>query len=274
MTPIMNVTDLEKKYGRLTAVDKVSFGIPEGICFGLLGPNGAGKTTTIEMMEGITDPTAGTIEFRGKPIDSTFRQKVGIQFQHTALPEFITVKETLEMFSAFYPNPRPMAELISLCSLDDILERDNQKLSGGQKQRMLLALAIVPNPEIVFLDEPTTGLDPQARRNFWDLIRGIKAQGTTVVLTTHYMDEAQLLCDQVAIMDHGRMLEIDTPDKLLHKHFNGAIVRLPGRELQTENLDKTMKELLAEGSDLTGLSIHKPDLEDLFIKLTGSTLRS
>ena len=274
MADIMSVANLEKHYGAVKAVDKLSFGIPEGLCFGLLGPNGAGKTTTIEMMEGITNPSGGTILFRGQPIGAEFRKKVGIQFQHTALPEFITVKETLEMFSAFYANPRPMDELIRLCSLDDILKRDNQKLSGGQKQRMLLALAIIPRPEIVFLDEPTTGLDPQARRNFWELVRGIKAEGTTVVLTTHYMDEAQVLCDLIAIVDHGHLLELDTPDNLLTKHFQGALVRLPGREIQAENLDKTMKELLAEGTDLTGLSIHKPDLEDLFIKLTGSTLRA
>jgi ABC-2 type transport system ATP-binding protein len=274
MTDLMTVKDLEKRYGSVRAVDRISFGIPEGLCFGLLGPNGAGKTTTIEMMEGITSPTGGQILFRGLPIDKTFRQKVGIQFQSTALPEFITVKETLELFSAFYPNPRPMADLIALCSLDDILDRDNQKLSGGQKQRMLLALAIIPHPEIVFLDEPTTGLDPQARRNFWDLVRRIKAEGTTVVLTTHYMDEAQVLCDLIAIVDHGHLLELDTPANLLKKHFQGALVRLPDREIQTENLDETMKGLLAEGLDLTGLSIHKPDLEDLFIKLTGSTLRA
>lgn len=274
MANIMSVELLEKRYGNVQAVDRVSFSIPEGVCFGLLGPNGAGKTTTIEMMEGITEPTGGQILFRDKPIEQSFRQKVGIQFQSTALPEFITVKETLELFSAFYPNPRSLPELISLCSLDDIIERDNQKLSGGQKQRMLLALAIIPHPEIVFLDEPTTGLDPQARRNFWDLVGRIKAEGTTVVLTTHYMDEAQVLCDLVAIVDHGRLLELDTPDNLLKKHFKGALVRLPEREIQTENLDKTMKALLAEGADLTGLSIHKPDLEDLFIKLTGSTLRA
>jgi len=274
MADIMRIEGLEKRYGSVQAVDKLSFGIPEGVCFGLLGPNGAGKTTTIEMMEGITDPTGGQILFRGQPIDRSFRKKVGIQFQHTSLPEFITVKETLELFSAFYPHPRPMEELIRLCSLDDILERDNQKLSGGQKQRMLLALAIIPRPEIVFLDEPTTGLDPQARRHFWDLVRGIKAEGTTVVLTTHYMDEAQVLCDLIAIVDHGHLLELDTPDNLLKKHFQGALVRLPGREIQAENLDETMKQLLAEGTDLTGLSIHKPDLEDLFIKLTGSSLRT
>jgi ABC-2 type transport system ATP-binding protein len=270
----MTIQDLQKSYGDVRAVDHLSFGIPQGVCFGLLGPNGAGKTTTIEMLEGVTAPTGGQILFRGQPVDPSFRQKVGIQFQQTSLPEFITVKETIELFSAFYPNPRSMEELVSLCSLSDILERDNQKLSGGQRQRMLLALAVIPRPEIVFLDEPTTGLDPQARRNFWDLVRGIKAEGTTVVLTTHYMDEAEILCDLVAIVDHGRLLELDSPQALLKKHFHGALVRLPDREIQTDDLDGTLKSLLKEGVDLTGLSIHKPDLEDLFIKLTGTTLRA
>lgn len=270
----MSIEALEKRYGAVQAVDKISLSIPEGVCFGLLGPNGAGKTTTIEMMEGITNPTSGQILFRGQPIDRHFRKKVGIQFQHTALPEFITVKETLELFSAFYPNPRPMDELIRLCALDDILGRDNQKLSGGQKQRMLLALAIVPRPEIVFLDEPTTGLDPQARRHFWELVRGIKAEGTTVVLTTHYMDEAEELCDLIAIVDHGKLMELDTPANLLEKHFPGTLVRLGDREIVSTDLDATLKGLLKEGTDLTGLTIHKPDLEDLFIKLTGSSLRA
>ncbi len=279
---IMSVSQLEKRYGTVQAVDGVSFSIEQGICFGLLGPNGAGKTTTIEMMEGIVTPTGGQILFRDQPVGPDFRKKVGIQFQSTSLPEFITVKETLELFMAFYPNPRTMDEIVAICSLDDILKRDNQKLSGGQRQRMLLALAIVSRPEIVFLDEPTTGLDPQARRNFWELIAKIKAEGTTIVLTTHYMDEAELLCDVIAIMDHGKILEIDEPHKLLAKHFQGALVRVPASsgaadgkalEIPSANLDVTLKDLLARGINLEGLSIHKPDLEDLFIKLTGSSLR-
>jgi len=294
MTNIVNVEKLSKNYGAVKAVDDVSFGIPEGICFGLLGPNGAGKTTTIEMMEGITAPSAGRVLFRDKPIGGDFRKKVGIQFQSTALPEFITVRETLALFSSFYAKPRPMEEVIRLCSLEDILERDNQKLSGGQRQRMLLALAIIPKPEMVFLDEPTTGLDPQARRNFWDLIGRIKAEKTTVLLTTHYMDEAQVLCEQIAIMDHGKILEIDTPEALLAKHFEGVLIRLPYDgccsdalekfegivirddvlELQTNKLDKSLKDLLSAHVNLEGLSIHKPNLEDLFIKLTGSSLRT
>jgi ABC-2 type transport system ATP-binding protein len=242
MTDIVSVEGLSKQYGTVKAVDDVSFGIPEGICFGLLGPNGAGKTTTIEMMEGIAAPSAGRVLFRGRPIGGDFKKKVGIQFQSTALPEFITVRETLGLFSSFYARPRPMEEVVRLCSLEDILERDNQKLSGGQRQRMLLALAIIPKPEVVFLDEPTTGLDPQARRNFWDLIGRIKAEKTTVLLTTHYMDEAELLCDRVAIMDNGTIIALDAPKRLI------------------ADFEEREKK---QGANL----------EDVFIGLTGKTLR-
>ncbi len=211
MSDILRIEGLTKRYGQVLAVNDVSFSIPEGICFGLLGPNGAGKTTTIEIMEGISTPSSGRVLFRDKVLGKDFKSKVGIQFQNTALPEFITVRETLKLFSAFYEKPRTLDEVVDLCSLSDIMERDNRKLSGGQRQRMLLALAIIPKPEIVFLDEPTTGLDPQARRNFWDLINRIKAEHTTIILTTHYMDEAQLLCDKIAIMDKGTIRALDTP---------------------------------------------------------------
>lgn len=294
MSPILTIEGLSKNYGPVQAVDNVSFEIPEGICFGLLGPNGAGKTTTIEIMEGITAPSSGRVLFRGQPVGANFRKKVGIQFQSTALPEFITVRETLELFASFYESPRTMDEVIRLCALEDILSRDNRKLSGGQRQRMLLALAILPKPEVVFLDEPTTGLDPQARRNFWDLIAGIKKERTTVILTTHYMDEAQVLCERIAIMDRGKIMEIDTPDALLEKHFEGVLITLPydhccedslegfdglvvrdgTLELQTNNLDKSLNDLMRAHVNLEGLSIHKPNLEDLFIKLTGSSLRN
>ncbi|MBI9100608.1 MAG: ABC transporter ATP-binding protein [Spirochaetaceae bacterium] len=287
----MRIEDLKKNYGNVQAVDGISFSIEEGICFGLLGPNGAGKTTTIEMMEGILPPSSGQVYFKEKKIDHHFKQKVGIQFQNTALPEFITVKETLELFRALYPDPRSLDEVIEICSLSDIIDRDNRKLSGGQKQRMLLGLAIIPHPEIIFLDEPTTGLDPQARRNFWELIKRIKAEKTTVLLTTHYMEEAEILCDQIAIIDHGKLLEIDTPEKLLENHFDGALVKIPHAdrddlkleggiikgdyiEISTRNLDRTMKELLQTQLNLEGLSIKKPNLEDLFLKLTGTTLRA
>lgn len=289
MKSILSIRNLQKSYGKVHAVRGIDLDIYEGECFGLLGPNGAGKTTSIEMMEGILKSDSGDILFRDQPIDHQFKKKVGIQFQSTALPEFITVKETLELFSAFYPRPRPMEELIELCSLQDILDQDNRKLSGGQRQRMLLALAIIPYPELVFLDEPTTGLDPQARRNFWKLIEGIKSENTTVLLTTHYMEEASILCDRIAIIDQGKVLECDTPESLLEKHFSGVLIKIPKRgeklpengvhrgnslEIQTEDLDKSLKNLMAGNFDLTGMAIHKPNLEDLFIKLTGSSLRT
>jgi ABC-2 type transport system ATP-binding protein len=291
MKTIMRIENLQKNYGQVKAIDNINFSIPEGICFGLLGPNGAGKTSTIEMMEGILTPTSGKVYFRDKEIDNQFKKKVGIQFQNTALPEFITVKETLELFRALYPNPRSLEEVIEICSLEDIIDRDNRKLSGGQRQRMLLGLAIIPRPEIIFLDEPTTGLDPQARRNFWRLIEKIKAEKTTVLLTTHYMEEAEILCDQIVIMDKGKILEMDTPENLLARHFNGALVRVPHNgqeqlefergavkgdfwEITTENLDITMKDLLDKGLNLEGLSIKKPNMEDLFLKLTGTSLRT
>ena len=296
MSSIISVRNLYKRYRAVTAVDGVSFDVPEGICFGLLGPNGAGKTTTIEIMEGILKPSAGEIVFRDSPIGEHFKEKVGIQFQNTALPEFITVRETLDLFASFYPNPRSLADIVDICSLGDIIDRDNRKLSGGQRQRLLLALAIVHRPELVFLDEPTTGLDPQARRNFWALIERIKAERTTIILTTHYMDEAELLCDQVAIMDHGHVLELDTPQVLLDRHFRGAVIRVPDPgsrflhdpdtlpagavvrdgsvEVVSDRIDESIRTLLDADLNLDGLSVHKPDLEDLFLKLTGSSLRA
>lgn len=295
MSSLISVKNLYKRYRAVTAVDGVSFDVPEGICFGLLGPNGAGKTTTIEIMEGILKATSGEVFFRGAPIGEHFKEKVGIQFQSTALPEFITVRETLELFASFYPNPRSLADIVDICSLGDIIDRDNRKLSGGQRQRLLLALAIVHRPELVFLDEPTTGLDPQARRNFWSLIERIKAERTTIILTTHYMDEAELLCDQVAIMDHGHILELDAPQALLDRHFRGAVIRVPDPgsrylhdpdtlpagavvrdgsvEILSDRIDQSIRTLLDADMNLDGLSVHKPDLEDLFLKLTGSSLR-
>lgn len=294
MQDILVVNNLVKQFRQVRAVDGVSFSLSEGICFGLLGPNGAGKTTTIEIMEGILAPDSGSILYRGRPIDDEFKKRAGIQFQNTSLPDYLTVAETIRLFQAFYPDPRPFDEIVEICSLSDILTRDNKKLSGGQRQRLLLAIAIVPQPDIVFLDEPTTGLDPQARRNFWDLIRRIQSEGATIVLTTHYMDEAHLLCDQIAIMDHGRILEIDAPQALLDRHFDGVLVRIPlhdpqsidfplpegaairhgALELTSTRLDETVRNLLTVGLSLDGLSVHKPTLEDLFIKLTGNTLRA
>ena len=219
-------------------------------------------------------------------------QQIGIQFQHTALQDFLTVKETLNLFTSFYKHTVAHEELIELCDLSEFLDRDNRLLSGGQRQRLLLALALINDPEIVFLDEPTTGLDPQARRNFWQLIKNIKARNKTVVLTTHYMDEAQQLCDDVLIMDHGKVIERGTPRELLNKHFEEVFIYLPAEqvpvelcqqlnwqvqdqqvEITTTDVEATIALLLAKNISLSGLHVKSPNLDDLFLKLTGHTIR-
>ena len=192
MPDIIEVSHLVKHYPAVKAVDDISFSVRQGECFGMLGPNGAGKTTTVEIMEGITSATHGTVHYQGEPMGARFRSEVGIQFQSTALQDFLTVRETLHLFRNFYPRGMLLEELAKLCALEDYLDRDARKLSGGQRQRLLLALALVNDPVLLFLDEPTTGLDPQARHNFWGLIRDVKARGKTVILTTHYMEEAYL----------------------------------------------------------------------------------
>ena len=201
---ILEAKNLRKTYaGNVEAVRGVSFGIKQGICFGLLGPNGAGKTTTVEMLEGLLQPSAGEIFFSGEPMSQKHRQLVGVQFQQTSLPDYVKVGEILDLFAALYTQSYDRSELIRICSLEEILNRDTKRLSGGQRQRVLLALALVNDPQIIFLDEPTTGLDPQARRNFWQLIERIKSAGKTILMTTHYMDEADVLGDRIAIMSQG-----------------------------------------------------------------------
>ena len=293
MAPLLEVKNLRKTYGSLAAVDGVSFAIRPGICFGLLGPNGAGKTTTIEIIEGITPPTSGEILYQGKPRDKTFTERCGIQFQATALQDFLTVREVLTLFASFYRRPIAIDDLIAWCELGEFTEREANKLSGGQKQRLLLALALINDPDIVFLDEPTTGLDPQSRRRFWELITTIKKRGKTVVLTTHYMDEAELLCDELVIMDHGRIVDQGSPRQLLDKHLPHKRVRIatPGNgfdasllagevqdvddelEIVTTSVEATLQQLIAQQVDLSSLRVRNPTLEDLFIKLTGHQLR-
>ena len=291
MSFLLEVTHLRKSFGSVVAVDDVSFGIRAGTCFGLLGPNGAGKTTTIEIIEGIKQPSSGNVLYRGLPRTRDFAQQAGIQFQSTALMDFLSVCEVLRLFGSLYQRVLPIEELVALCQLDDFLDRPANKLSGGQKQRLLLALALLNDPEIMFLDEPTTGLDPQARHNFWTLIEGIKAQGKTVVLTTHYMDEAQTLCDELVIMDHGRIVDQGSPRALLDKHLplkrvyigwhgvvprnlSGALERHNGElRIETSSVETTLQELLAQHIDLAGLRVQNPTLEDLFLKLTGHRLR-
>lgn len=291
---ILTATQLVKQYPAVTAVAGIDLAIPKGICFGLLGPNGAGKTTTIEMLEGIHLPTSGTVLYKGEPLGVRYREEVGIQFQHTALQEFLTVRETLELFERFYRRTLPISELIELCSLADILERDTRKISGGQRQRLLLALALINDPELIFLDEPTTGLDPQARRNFWDLVKLVKSRDKTIVLTTHYMEEAYALCDEIAIMDKGRIVSQGTPTQLLSEHFGDVILQIPQvdvgdrltatgldaiqagevLEIKTNRLHQTLQKLMDNGVNLDRLRIRAWTLEDLFINVTGKALES
>lgn len=291
--PIIEVKDLVKHYPGVQAVNGVSFAIQRGSCFGLLGPNGAGKTTTVEIMENVHQASSGEVLYKGVVNNPDFRNEAGIQFQSTVLQDYLTVREVLDQFSSFYPRHMDIDELIDLCNLQEYVERDNRKLSGGQRQRMLLAIALINDPEIVFLDEPTTGLDPQARRNFWDLINTVKARGKTVLLTTHYMEEAYVLCDEIAIMDHGKIIAQDTPDALLHQHFNDVILQIPSSDIPaqmvlpesairhnemvtfySQDVNQSIKELLEQGIKLDKLRIRERTLEDLFIELTGRELRA
>lgn len=218
---IIQVKNLVKRYNGKTAVDSISFCIPQGSCFGILGPNGAGKTTTVEIMEDIIEPDAGDVLYKGCVRKKNFNQEIGIQFQQTELLSFLTVQETLKTFSAFYHTHLPVADVIDLCMLNDIKNNLNNKISGGQRQRLLLGLALLNDPELVFLDEPSTGLDPQARQNVWQIIRELKQKGKTIVLTTHYMEEAQTLCDIIAIMDRGQIIEQGSPVQLIETHCHG-----------------------------------------------------
>jgi len=292
--PILEVKNLVKSYGSFKAVDGVSFSIEQGLCFGLLGPNGAGKTTTIEVIEGLLSPDSGEILYKGNKRDSRFYEEVGIQFQNTELLHQLTVRETLATFRSLYKRKRTMDDLIALCRLEDIVDKDNRKISGGQKQRLLLAMAIANDPDLVFLDEPTTGLDPQARRHLWDIVFQLKARNKTIILTTHYMEEAQFLCDRIAIMDNGRFIAEDTPAGLLSEHVSGTSLILPGPvseeklhdfpcpwfivrensvEIQTQDITGCLEELMRRGVDLNGITVRPQNLEDLFLKLTGHALR-
>lgn len=294
MPPVLDVIELKKTFPGVKAVDGISFSIEPGICFGLLGPNGAGKTTTIEIIEGILKADSGTILYKGEKRGRRFREEVGIQFQNTRLPEYLTVLETLKTFRGLYPGKADLDWIIDVCRLEEILHRDNRKISGGQKQRLLLAIALTNSPELIILDEPTTGLDPQARRHLWDIVTGIKNSGRTIILTTHYMEEAEKLCDRIAIMDYGKLIDIDTPDSLLSRHGQGTTIYIrtddPGKfmqavtcrsyivenglEVHTDSLNSCIQNLAAAGGDLSGMTVRTPNLEDVFLKLTGHTLRA
>jgi len=291
--PLLEVRNLVKTYKNVAAVNGISFSVGQGICFGLLGPNGAGKTTTIEVIEDVIPPTSGEILYKGKPRSASFTDDVGIQFQSTALLSFLTVRETLKTFQSLYRKTVSINELVSMCQLTDFQNQYNDKISGGQRQRFLLALALVNQPELLFLDEPSTGLDPQARRNLWDLIRQIKKEGKTIILTTHYMEEAQHLCDEIVIMDYGKIIAHGTPEELIKLHSPGMTVilskdrfkisphrlSLPFREvkdsieIKTDDVNTCLNILISHDTDLSDLTIRSPNLETVFLNLTGRQLR-
>ena len=247
---IIEVTDLCKSYGGILAVDSVSFAIATGEVFGILGPNGAGKTTTVEIMEGMRLPDSGTVRISGIDVREdprAVKSMIGIQLQSTAFFDRLTLAEILQVFASIYHRQRDPLSLLRQVELQDRAKSVFNDLSGGQKQRFSVATTLVNDPLVLFLDEPTTGLDPQARRHMWDLIKEFQAQGRTVLLTTHYMEEAEELCDRVAIMDHGRIVALDSPDALIN-------------ELLSSGFHKDRAEKAA-------------NLEDVFLELTGHSLR-
>ena len=299
----VHAVDLRKRYGDVVAVDGVSITVEAGEILGVLGPNGAGKTTTVEMIEGLRAPDAGTVQVLGCDLSAdpaAVRQRIGVQLQTTALFPRLTVREVLELFRTFYAGTTMGAdELIDLLDLTDKAGSLTRDLSGGQAQRLSVALALVNRPEMVFLDEPTTGLDPQARRALWDTIRAIRHRGATVLLTTHYMEEAEALCDRVAIMDGGRIIAEGPPSRLVDEHFAETAIELPaggvefdgvsvpgverlqregdGLTLHSSDAGATLSALTAMAAagriDIDGLHVRRPTLEDVFLRLTGRHIR-
>ena len=307
-TPPLRVRGLRKRYADVVAVDGLDLEIAPGECFGLLGPNGAGKTTTIEICEGLLEPDEGEVTVLGmrwKSDEKQLRQRMGIQLQDTQLSEKLTVAETLTLFRSFYKDGADVDQVIARVQLEEKRNARVGKLSGGQKQRLALACSLVGNPDLLFLDEPTTGLDPQSRRQLWELIEEFKASGRTTVLTTHYMDEAEILCDRVAIVDHGKAIALGSPRQLIEslgaEHVvefaldNGPVANLtpefletlPGvqgarvtdgeYELSVGELHRAVPALLAAMAErrleLTKLTTHSATLEDVFVALTGRQLR-
>ncbi len=297
---------LVKRYGDVTAVDGLDLDVRAGECFGLLGPNGAGKTTTIEILEGLIAPDAGTVEVLGQTWgsdDQALRQRLGIQLQETRLNDRLTVEEIVRLFRSFYRRGRPVAEVLRLVELESKRRSWVSKLSGGQRQRLAVACALVNEPELLFLDEPTTGLDPQSRRQLWALLQRFRAAGGTVLITTHYMDEAEAVCDRVGIVDHGKLIALGTPRELVARLGADHIIEfaladgeapatdtlraLPGvREersangtiaLIADNTHVTVPALVAalgdRASRLSHLATRQATLEDLFVALTGRHLR-
>jgi len=297
---------LVKTYDEVTAVDGLDLEVRAGECFGLLGPNGAGKTTTVEILEGLNAPTAGQVEVLGMRWDRdehALRQRIGVSLQETHLPDKLTVEEVALLFRSFFSRGRDVSEVLDMVSLREKKKSWVEKLSGGQKQRLAVGCALVSDPDLLFLDEPTTGLDPQSRRQLWDVVQGFKAQGRTVLLTTHYMDEAERLCDRVAVIDRGKVIALGTPAELvasiggqqvIEVGFengvaleDGELRNLPGVRrvsragggvsLAVDRLHETLPALLGLAQErraqLSRLATHHATLEDVFVTLTGRQLR-
>lgn len=309
-SPSLLLRGLRKAFADVVAVDGLDLEVKRGECFGLLGPNGAGKTTTIEICEGLTTPDAGTIELLGLSWATSaneLRQRIGIQLQETQFPDKLTVEETLRLFRSFFRRGISVDESIRTAQLEEKRTSRVGGLSGGQKQRLAMACALVGDPEMLFLDEPTTGLDPQARRHLWDLVDQFKLAGRTIILTTHYMDEAERLCDRVAIMDHGKIIALGTPQQLIasiggehivefaiigHENGDGLVnpalltaiagvqshrVDAGQHQLTVRDLHTTVplifQSLNSQGLQLSDFRTHSATLEDVFVGLTGRNLR-
>ena len=304
MSTVVEVKALGKRYGALAAVDGVSFNVEEGEIFGVLGPNGAGKTTTVEIIEGLRKPDSGEVKVCG--IDALreperIKELIGVQLQTTSLYDQIRVEEAIDLFGGYYRKAVPTATLLEEVSLADKKDSYVSKLSGGQKQRLALALALVNDPDVLFLDEPTTGLDPQARRNVWSIITNLKKKGKTVILTTHYMEEAEELCQRVAIMDHGKIIALDAPSALVAGAGLESRIELDGVDdelraslskmdlpmkvldsdhgiiILTQKPSLVLKEIvqiaIERDIDFGNISVRRGTLEDVFLALTGRQLR-
>jgi ABC-2 type transport system ATP-binding protein len=301
---VVIVQDVRKAYGDVRAVDGVSFEVRRGEIFGLLGPNGAGKTTTVEMLEGLRTPDAGRLTVLGEDVarhPERIKPRIGIQLQTAALFPQLTVEELVELFASFYPRALSADQIMDWLDLAEKRTARVKDLSGGQQQRLSVALALVNDPEIVFLDEPSTGMDPAARRALWALVAGLRQAGKTILLTTHYMEEAEFLCDRLAIMDHGRVMEAGTVAELVGRRFTDRAVSVGGlaelgRErlaafpgvtrvadennetiLYTRDVPGTIAAVLAAAESLgvepQNLLVRRPTLEDVFLDLTGRALR-
>lgn len=306
MNDVVQVHGLRKTYGTTIAVEDVSFNVGQGEIFGMVGPNGAGKTTTIECLEGLRKPDAGTIRVLGmdpRGENRALRERLGMQLQLSNLPDRMKVWEALDLYASFYPKAADWTKLMMQLGLEEKRNTPFAKLSGGQKQRLFIALALLPDPQLVFLDELTTGLDPQARHVIWDLVRTVRDQGKTILLTTHFMEEAERLCDRVAILDKGRIVAMDTPSNLVHNlgtderilfcvdktlparfasalsagtrlEIQGEWVTVYGRNGREIPLVVEVVNLLSrESIHFRNLRTEQPNLEDVFLSLTGTRMR-